>query len=115
MAPAGRRRRIETPHLDAEQVVRRLVGAALRPDQPARGVEAVHRAVVRVRRDVQRIAGGPEGERPGVHQILRRARVAGQVREVDVDGRAARVRGVATRSARSEMLSAARDAPPGTL
>jgi len=30
MAPAGRRRRIETPHLDAEQVVRRLVGAAPR-------------------------------------------------------------------------------------
>ena len=35
------------------------------------------------------LAGGPEGERPGVHQILRRARVAGQLREVDVDRRAA--------------------------
>ena len=42
--------------------------------------------MVRVRRDVQRVAGGPEGERPGVDEILRRARVAGQAREVDVDG-----------------------------
>ena len=41
---------------------------------------------------------------------MRRARVAGQVREVDVTGR-----GGATRSARRLMLSAARDAPPGTL
>ena len=55
--------------LDAEQVVRRLVGAALRPHELTRSVEAVHRAVVRVRRDVQRIAGGPEGEGPGVDEI----------------------------------------------
>ena len=53
----------------------------------------MHRAVVRIRRDVERVAGGPEGERPGVDEILGRARVAGQVREVDVDRRAAPVQG----------------------
>ena len=51
---------------------------------------------------------------------MRRARVAGQLREVEVwatasTAGAVTVRGVATRSARRLMLSAARDAPPGTL